>query len=264
MTEHDVNQGSPEWYKLRRGIPTGSEFSRIINATKGPIEVPKDQAQSVLASREFSGMKLSDANLAELQADYDPKSRKKYCRFSDYRLAAGRESYIAELIAASCGWIPSFQGSPDTERGNLLERFAADWYQFRHGEQLREVGFLTSSCGKYGASPDRMTQDGRPVEIKCPSLHTFIKWRMDCDDNGEPKLPLDHKAQIHGEMICAEADSAVFIAYADSEYIDNFTITVQRDDFTDRLAEHLETFCAELDEWRRRLTGDEYEILFGE
>jgi hypothetical protein len=263
MIEHNVTQGSPQWYKLRRGIPTGSEFSRIINATKGPIEVPKEQVPSVLDSGEFNGMRLTESNRAELIADFDPKSRKQYCRFADYRLATGRESYIAELIAASCGWIPSFQGSPDTERGNLLERFAADWFQFRHGKKLREVGFITSDCGRYGASPDRMTEDGIPVEIKCPSLHTFIKWRMDLDDNGQPKLPQDHKAQLHGEMLVTGADRAIFIAYADSEYIDNFTLTVERDEFTERLREHLETFCAELDEWRRKLTGEEYEILFG-
>ena len=30
MLIHDVEQGTPEWHKLRRGIPTASEFSSII------------------------------------------------------------------------------------------------------------------------------------------------------------------------------------------------------------------------------------------
>lgn len=33
MTVFDVQQRSPEWYELRRGIPTASEFHRILTAT---------------------------------------------------------------------------------------------------------------------------------------------------------------------------------------------------------------------------------------
>ncbi len=33
MIAHDVEQGTQEWYDLRRGIPTGSGFSRIITPT---------------------------------------------------------------------------------------------------------------------------------------------------------------------------------------------------------------------------------------
>jgi hypothetical protein len=34
---HDVEQGSPEWLTLRLGIPTSSEFHRIITAAKGEL-----------------------------------------------------------------------------------------------------------------------------------------------------------------------------------------------------------------------------------
>lgn len=36
MILHDVAQRSPEWYQLRLGIPTASEFSRIITPTGKP------------------------------------------------------------------------------------------------------------------------------------------------------------------------------------------------------------------------------------
>ncbi len=35
MIIHDCAQLSPEWWELRRGVPTASEFSRIIKASDG-------------------------------------------------------------------------------------------------------------------------------------------------------------------------------------------------------------------------------------
>lgn len=35
--EHNVEQGSVDWYRLRRGIPTASEFNKIITPAKGNL-----------------------------------------------------------------------------------------------------------------------------------------------------------------------------------------------------------------------------------
>jgi hypothetical protein len=37
MIIHDVTQGSPEWFKLRIGIPTASEFDKIITPARGEL-----------------------------------------------------------------------------------------------------------------------------------------------------------------------------------------------------------------------------------
>ena len=52
------------------------------------------------------------------------------------------------------------------------------------------------------------------------------------------------------------------MAYADSEYLDNFYEVVERDEFTEKVAEANEKFCDELEGWQRKLTGDEYEAIF--
>jgi hypothetical protein len=36
MITHDVTQGSPEWLEARLGIPTASEFDKIITPTGKP------------------------------------------------------------------------------------------------------------------------------------------------------------------------------------------------------------------------------------
>jgi hypothetical protein len=205
--EIDTIQGSPEWWKARRGIPTGSQFSRIITAKKG-----------------------------------------------DY--ATGSKHYQAELIAEALGWQSGFQGTPDTQRGNLMESEALRWLAFEHGIKTRDCGFFLSDCERYGASPDGIVVGGiEPVEVKCPALNTFLKWRADGD------LPDDHKAQCHGEMILTGADRCYFVAYADHEQLDNWLIVVERDEYTAKLKKHLERFCEELEAMQRKFVL-EPEIIF--
>jgi len=200
-------QGSPEWFQLRRGIPTGSEFGRIVTPAKGEI-------------------------------------------------AKGGDTYAAELVAESIGWYKSeFKGSPDTERGNRLEKEALRWLRMHHGIATRQVGFLLSDCGRYGCSPDAIAEDGCPVEVKAPDVHTFIKWHI------AGGLPDDHKAQCHGEIILTGADKCYFVAYADHEQLDNWLIVVERDEFTAKLEKHLERFCEELEAMQRKLVL-EPEIIF--
>jgi putative phage-type endonuclease len=205
--EINTIQGSPEWWKLRKGIPTGSQFSRIITAKKG-----------------------------------------------DY--AAGAKHYAAELIAEALGWQSGFTGTPDTARGNLLEKEALRWLGMHHGIKARPCGFFISDCERYGASPDGIViGSNEPVEVKCPALNTFLKWRVD------DELPDDHKAQCHGEMILTGADKCYFVAYADHELLDNWLIVVKRDEYTAKLENHLERFCTELEALQRKLVFEPEEIF---
>jgi len=170
--------------------------------------------------------------------------------------AEGADTYAAELIAASLGWYSSFKGNDDTERGTMLEPEARRWLKLQTGHTSHQVGFCLSDCGRYGASPDGLLDDGTPVEIKAPALNTFVKWAI------AKELPKDHKAQCHMHMYVTGADRCMFMAYTDHPAIDNLMIEVRRDDFTAKLGDYLLAFCDRLDQLRRELTGDEYDVLF--
>lgn len=43
MITHDVEQGSPEWFALRLGIPTATDFSDIVTAAKGDLAAAHDK-----------------------------------------------------------------------------------------------------------------------------------------------------------------------------------------------------------------------------
>lgn len=206
FTSQEMPQGSPQWYAVRRGRPTGSQFGRIITP--------------------------------------------KRAEFAD-----GRDTYQAELIAELLGWQSGFQGTPDTQRGNALEQEAIRWLQFQHSYTGREVGFCLSDCGRYGASPDWLMDDGTPVEVKSPDIHTFIKWHAHWRKTGE--CPLDHKAQCHGEMHVTGADRCLFIAYPDHPALQKLVITVKRSDFTTKLGDYINRFCDELEALRADVLGEE-------
>ena len=173
-----------------------------------------------------------------------------------YSNSQGKDSYIAELIAAACGWVPDFDGNEHTERGNYLESEALRWLQLREGVRVRPAGFCLHESGKYGTSPDGFDEHGIPAEVKAPALHTFVKWQM------KGGLPDEHKAQVHFHMAVTGAPACHFIGYADSEYIDNMYVRLERDEYTEKVVEAAQKFTAELEGWQRKLTGDEYDAIF--
>ena len=51
MIIHDVEQNSPEWYEARAGIPTASEFNKILTSTGKPSTQAEAYANKLAAER---------------------------------------------------------------------------------------------------------------------------------------------------------------------------------------------------------------------
>lgn len=254
MREIRCIQGSPQWWALRRGIPTASEFGRIIKAAKVEVEVPfQDAVKFVENGRgKHDGVVLTEDEICQLKADILSAGRaRKYARFAGYRASEAQDAYASELLAAALGWESDFKGTPDTERGNELEDKARKWLTYAHHMEVHDTGFFLADNGLYGASPDGMLEDGSPVEIKCPDLHTFLKWRM------EGGLPLQHKAQVHGEMYVTGAARCIFVAYTQFPVKDRIMLEVRRDDFTEKLGACLNQFLKRLHALQQQHLDDE-------
>jgi len=54
MIEHNIEQGTPGWHKLRAGIPTASEFKKLVTSQCLPSE-SIDEYALVLASEKWAG-----------------------------------------------------------------------------------------------------------------------------------------------------------------------------------------------------------------
>lgn len=132
MKVHNVEQRSPEWYKLRLGIPTASEFHNIVGNATG----------------ELSRARGSKTELGEVA--------KKYA----YRLIA--EKLLGHPLEEAPGtpWAMA--------RGKELEPAAIEQYAFTHDVEVRRVGFVTTDDGRIGCSPDGLIAGARGgVETKC-------------------------------------------------------------------------------------------------
>jgi len=55
---HDIEQRSDDWFVLRAGMPTASEFSKLVTSTGEPSKSMKDYAE-LLAAEKYAGRPLS-------------------------------------------------------------------------------------------------------------------------------------------------------------------------------------------------------------
>jgi hypothetical protein len=197
---HTVDQGTVEWFKLRAGIPTASEFDQLVTP-------------------EFK-----------------------------IRKGAMPESYLAKKLAEKWigGPLPQI-GSFMMEQGNIMEEEAIPWYEFSMGTNVLKVGFVTTCDGRVGCSPDGLlgTDDG--IEIKCPAMHTHVKYLMD------GSVPKDYIAQVQGAMFVTGRPQWTFVSY--SRMLPPLVVSVRRnEDAMGALSDALGEFSEKLDAaWERLL-----------
>lgn len=66
MIVHDIPQGTPEWHELRAGIPTASNFSRLITS-KGEVSKSLNEYALELAGELYTGQPLNDFKSAYME-----------------------------------------------------------------------------------------------------------------------------------------------------------------------------------------------------
>lgn len=82
---------------------------------------------------------------------------------------ARSEAYAFRLALERIGGAPleEPQFIPwQARRGQLLEPMAARLYELQTGNTITPIGFVTSDCGRFGASPDGFVSDDSGVEFK--------------------------------------------------------------------------------------------------
>ncbi len=66
MIRHDVEQGGPEWKMLRLGIPTASQFDKIITPSGKPSQ-SADKYMNTLLAEQLLGVPMDDASSGFMQ-----------------------------------------------------------------------------------------------------------------------------------------------------------------------------------------------------
>lgn len=177
------------------------------------------------------------------------------------RTGEGVESYLCKKLAERWigGALPSaFSGNFVTEQGNILEEWAIPFAEFEYGLKIRQVGFVSTDCGRSGCSPDglvgfddaklsktgptdyKLAGDESGIEIKCPNLDTHIKYLLGNE------IPKDYIAQVQGSMLITGCSTWHFLSYRRN--LPALHLVINRDEaFCEALAQALDEFTQRFD-----------------
>lgn len=190
MITYNVEQRSLEWYRLRCGCITGSKVADIMKSGRKKDEIFSETAKAYLfqvaGERLFNPSFLNDDGIFQDYLELTSVSTKAMQFGSDQEDAAKSlfmqmnfpEVEIVELSSCKHDTIPYFAASPD---GAIYGR---------DGEGLKII------------------------EVKCPNINTYMKYRTLIHDAASLKeVEPKYYWQMMAEMSCTGAKSGIFIVY---------------------------------------------------
>ena len=190
MITDNIEQRSLDWFRSRIGNITGSRVADIMKSGRKKDELFSDTAKSYLY--QIAGERLF--NPAFLDDDDS---------FQDY---------IAQVSVNT----KAMQWGADQE--DAAKRLFLDMYM-PEGEIAELSSCRHDTIPYFAASPDGALygRDGggiRILEVKCPNINTYMKYRSLINDTAslketEPK----YYWQMMAEMSCTNAESGIFITY---------------------------------------------------
>ena len=187
MIVDNVEQRSLDWFRLRCGSFTGSKIGDLMKSGRKKEQVFGEVAMSLIykvaAERMLNPVFVNDDEL-----------------FGQY--IEQQQIYSKAIV-----W-----GQEQEENAkDLLMKKNPEW-------ELADV----SSCKHdtiphFAASPDAIIYDRKKLmigEIKCPSVHTFVRYLVEIKDaESLKKVQPDYFYQMQAEMACTNAESGIFVAY---------------------------------------------------
>ena len=162
--------------------------------------------------------------------------------------SASADDYISEMIAERItGESEPIYVNEWMQRGTELEPEARATYEFIHGVDVKEVGFILDDSGEFGCSPDGLVGDDGGVEFKCPAPKNHIAWSR------KGVCPSKHYAQVQGCLYITGREWWDFMSYHPD--MKPFIVRVERnEEFIEKLAEQISLAVEEIKSEVRNLT----------
>lgn len=229
----DIEQGSPEWFAIRAGLPTASEFATVMS---------EGRADGTMPNAMIDAMVKSGCTAAQLAAAV------KASKSRNSNPAAMRARYMRQLAGEVIQGEPAPDGYNNAfmDRGKALEDDARRHYAFMHDVEPRRVGFIRN--GPKGCSPDSLigTNGGLEIKIAIPAV------QIERLQSG--KLPSEHIAQVQGNIWVTEREWWDFKSYCPR--MPDLTIRAHRNDtYIAKLEKAVDAFNEELAELVERIRG---------
>lgn len=197
-----VQQGTPEWHRMRTGVITASRAKDLV-ATGGlapfpdDVEIIKDGRQNTVTfgGKTFTGTKAECVSFVRHALPPLPSD--------------ARNTYMLELIAEIATGQPKEVGRfKTTEWGINFEDIARQMVAFHLGQDIHQVPFVYGDESmRYGCSPDGIADDSG-VEIKVPWCSDIY---LDFVLNG--KIKPEYVEQVQFCMYVTNCDHWTFANY---------------------------------------------------
>lgn len=192
--ENNIEQRSQEWFELRFGCFTASEFHKLMSGGKRKM-----------TPDELIIEKLNKGKRTTIDTLFGDTAN----TYIDNKLAEILSNGLSKEFE-------SFQGNRATEYGELLESVARDAFTEETGIKVQECSFIKID-ERFGGSPDGLTEDAI-IEIKCPYVlcnHLQNMQMLSVDDF--ITLHYDYYIQMQVNMIAAKVNKGYFISF-DNRY----------------------------------------------
>lgn len=208
MNLEETGQRSLDWYRARMGNFTGSRVSELMKSGRGGevfSETAKGYIYQVAAERSFNPAFMADDGI-----------------FTDYLNQTN-------VTTKAMQWGVEQEGA--AKRTYMRLRFPDG-----DGELSEAESCAHPSVAHFAASPDGLVLDRksgtmRVLEVKCPNLATFMRYRSEIHDGaGLKSVKPEYYWQVMAEMSCTDTESADFIAYAPWLSSPIHVVTIVRDD----------------------------------
>lgn len=217
MKVYLVKQYSPDWWALRAGVPTASDFDRIFT---GEGKESKQQAGYLTELMNHrinpegnafteSGKRIGTPAMEEGRAT-EPEAR------DFYAMTRGKSVKEVGFVVSDCR---RFGCSPDGLVGTRLVTRGREPSRVDQHKQIQWV-----ECAAEGG-----------LELKCPQPHTQQKYLAKPD-----QLPNRYRPQVHGQLLVTGAPWWDFLSYVKDDT--PLLVRVVPDDYTRALADALERF----------------------
>jgi hypothetical protein len=160
------------------------------------------------------------------------------------------EMYRLELIAERATGLPNTDFKTSwMERGSDKEPEAVAYYEFQGDVTTEKVGFISSDCGRYGASPDRLVGDDGMLEVKIPKPAVHVGYLLMSGAAYE-----EHRIQVQSQLWVANRKWNDLLSYSP----DGMPRAVHRSERDEKFIAKMEPlvleFCDELERlWKEYL-----------
>jgi len=246
MKVFNVEQNSPEWFNLKIGVPSTSNFNKIMNPDTALKEIRKTQGALAIQDGDKTVAEVAlELEVTEATVKNYVKKYSEETEVPEPKLLDGAEDYI-NLLLAEMILNTSLNKFPQTywmERGAEKEGEAADLYEFETDCVLLNGGFVTDDDITRGSSLDRLVvKEGKVVgglEIKCPAPWTHVK------NIKSRELDPQYKQQVQGQMLVYGLDFVDWFSYhPDMPF--SLIRTYRDDDYISVLEKGLDKFTSSL------------------